>query len=300
MISMMHKLIKANLVGSLFFVNFIDVLFAYCHFLKSSQEVNADERYKIEKHVRSTLEVVANVISGLPGSEKLPSVSYRTLLPFTSDAIQMIMNKEGVASESLLKFIIGYCKFVDEEYSKEEISNFLDDISERIIELITKILIYENSESTDVAKIFSFLLKIKGIVKIVEIIETMLKQTETDPPKNAKIRSSLISAFCLIDPAPELLSIIVPNEEKLKRIFEKLQSGYFDQDVVFVFLTCVSKLTKFYNGSQETLLSFVSLPWIYDVEWTELERFQKSLSLLVPIMKMKTVLDGKINGGLCF
>lgn len=105
----------------------------------------------------------------------------------------------------------------------------------------------------------------------------------------------LISALSTTEDLMEFLTLVVPSENELMNVFNGLDQGSLDETVLKMLFDALATLSKSYNGSDDLLLAFLSLPWICEIEWTVLEGFQKSLAPLVVIKKKELLVKNIIS-----
>uniref|UniRef100_A0A914Q3K2 Uncharacterized protein n=1 Tax=Panagrolaimus davidi TaxID=227884 RepID=A0A914Q3K2_9BILA len=283
-ISLFHKLISADLCHGVFFMSCVDLLFSFLDFYHrepiSPGSLEATEKPLIENSIKSCLDKISNIIVFPSSMTQVSRCKPSTFLPFASRGMDLLLTFK-LDNPALLKFVVNSLKNLSESDSLGEYNQ----LPENCKQLLRHLIIQCDGKDVDIgyiSELFSFLIKFKGESNTSNFVDNLLQAASTND-KKINVRNILISVLSPLKNAKQFLAKVVPNEEEISQLFQDLTDGKIDSTYLSASLNIVAKSADFYTGKSDTLLSFLSLPWICDIGWQIWEDFKKALPLLASI-----------------
>uniref|UniRef100_A0A914XYZ6 MMS19 nucleotide excision repair protein n=1 Tax=Panagrolaimus superbus TaxID=310955 RepID=A0A914XYZ6_9BILA len=287
-ISLLHKFIGGDLCNGIFFMHTVDALFSFLDFFHrdpiSPGSVEAKEKPLIENAIKSCLDKIASIII-LPSPLKQLSLCQSiTFLPFAARGINLLLSF-NLDSPTLLKFVVNSLKNLEATDDLGDFTQLPEDCKKLLRFLIVQ-CDGKNVDSGFISELFSFLIKFKGVDNTSKLVDNLLQSASINGKKTTEyinVRQTLISVLSPLKNAKQFLAKVVPNENEILQLFQDLKSSKTETKYLSAYFNIIAKSTDFYTGKPDTLLSFLSLPWICDIGWQIWEDFKKALPLLVPI-----------------
>uniref|UniRef100_A0A7E4W381 Serine/threonine-protein kinase ATR n=1 Tax=Panagrellus redivivus TaxID=6233 RepID=A0A7E4W381_PANRE len=284
-ISFLHRFLNLKLMQDIHFVCFLDCMIAYLQLIYDSydQEPVADQDSILQSIFAALIQV--NKVTEIGSDEKLfETLTFNTYLPFVRRLLPLVQYADA---HNLTPTIL-VCRCLD--YFREDVHWYAVDLVEPTTALMHNLVLRKKREEREegipmlITSLFNFLAKLCGDSHAVGIVDSIVKEVDQMKYDSLYVRQVFIKGLTLIPAAAEFLGSIVPNEEHMLSIMEELKTSTDEySERLTLAMSITSALCQHYKGSPDTLISFLSLPWICDIDWSTWEHFQKSFPLLVPI-----------------
>uniref|UniRef100_A0AC34GP60 MMS19 nucleotide excision repair protein n=1 Tax=Panagrolaimus sp. ES5 TaxID=591445 RepID=A0AC34GP60_9BILA len=250
----------------------------------SPGSLEAKEKPLIENAIKSCLDKIASIIILPSPLKQLSLCQATTFLPFAARGIDLLLSF-NLENPTILKFVVNSLQNLE---ATDDLGDFTH-LPEDCKKLLRFLIIQCDGKIVDtlfITELFSFLIKFKGVDNTSRLVDNLLESASTNGKKTTEyinVRQTLISVLSPLPNAKQFLSKVVPNEDEILQLFQDLKNATIDTKYLSAYFNIIAKSTDFYTGKPDTLLSFLSLPWICDIGWQIWEDFKKSLPLLAPI-----------------